>query len=221
MERTPGQAAWRCVSKDSFELIARSFHHFVSKKALDVDGLGPQIMDLLLEKGLVTTYADLFELSEGDLNGLPGFKKKAIKSQPACGRSTARHTTFARLLFALSIDQVGEETARALARHVGTIERLRHAIREELCVVDGVGEVVADSLLEWFRNPAHNEALESLLPHLILEAEVVPQGGALRGKTVVVTGTLPSLSRDEAHELIRAAGGSPRQQVCRVGQALL
>ncbi len=212
VERIPGQAAWRCVSKDSFELIARSFHHFVSKKALDVDGLGPQIMDLLLEKGLVTTYADLFELSEGDLNGLPGFKKKAIHNLLA-GIQTARHTTFARLLFALSIDQVGEETARALARHFGTIERLRHATREELCAVEGVGEVVADSLLEWFCNRAHGEALESLLPHLTLEAEVVPQGGALRGKTVVVTGTLPSLSRDEAHELIRAAGGSPTASV--------
>lgn len=214
VERIPGQAAWRCVSKDSFELVARTFHHFVSKKALDVDGLGPQIVDLLLEKGLLTTYADLFALSEGDLNGLPGFKDKAIRNLLA-GIEAARQTTLARLLFALSIDQVGEETARSLARAFGTIGRVRGATREELCAVEGVGEVVADSLLAWFRDPVHTRALDELLPYLTLVRERAVEQGALTGQTVVVTGTLPTLSREQAHELIRSAGGHPAGSVSK------
>ncbi len=213
VERIPGQAAWRCVSKDSFELIARTFQHFISKKALDVQGLGPQIMELLLERGLVSSYADLFVLSEGDLDGLPGFKEKAVKNLLA-GIDAARHTTLARLLFALSIDQVGEETARSLAQHFGSIQRVRAATREELCAVEGVGEIVADSLLSWFRDASHAQALDELLPHLTLKSEEVSRG-TLTGKTIVVTGTLPRLSRDEAHELIRLAGGHPASSVSK------
>lgn len=212
IERIEGQAAWRCVSKDSFELVARKFHHFVSKKALDIDGLGPQIVDLLLERGLVTTHADLFELKAGDLNGLPGFKDKAIENLLA-GIENARHTTLARLLFALSIDQVGEETARDIATHFGTLERIRSATEDELMAVEGVGEVVARSLRAWFADSGNNEALDALLPHIALQESLTVRGGPLKGQTVVVTGTLPTLSRDEAHELIRKAGGKVSSSV--------
>ncbi|MBP9760395.1 MAG: NAD-dependent DNA ligase LigA [Candidatus Pacebacteria bacterium] len=212
IERIEGQSAWRCVSKDSFELTARKFHHFVSKKALDIDGLGPQIMDLLLEEGLVTTYADIFELKEGDLNGLPGFKEKAIKNLLA-GIERARHTTFARVLFGLSIDQVGEETARDIAVRFGTFDRVRGATIEELTAIDGVGDVVATSLRAWCAIRENQTALDALLPHLVLEKVQTVSAGPLSGQTVVVTGTLPTLSRDEAHELVRNAGGKVSSSV--------
>jgi DNA ligase (NAD+) len=212
IERIEGQAAWRCVSKDSFDLVARKFHHFVSKKALDIDGLGPQIMDLLLEQGLVTTYGDIFELKAGDLSGLPGFKEKAIANLLS-GIDRARHTTLARLLFGLSIDQVGEETARDIAQHFGTIDRIRSATVEELTAIDGVGEVVATSLKNWFTDQQNISALEALQVYLSIDTLRAVQGGPLAGKTVVVTGTLPTLSRDEAHELVRSAGGKVASSV--------
>jgi DNA ligase (NAD+) len=213
IERVPGQSAWRCVSRDSFELIARKFHHFVSKKALNIDGLGPQIVDLLLEQGLVTTYADIFELKEGDIEGLPGFKDKAITNLLRAIEQ-ARHTTLARLLFGLSIDQVGEETARDIAERFGTIARVRSATRDELLSIDGVGDIVATLVCTWFADPAHAHILDALLAQLTITQEVPTNTqGTLQGLSVVVTGTLPTLSRDEAHELIRRAGGHPASSV--------
>jgi len=215
IERVPGQAAWRCVSHDSFELTARRFHHFVSKKAMNVEGLGPQIMDLLLERGLVTEYADLFTLETGDLLGLPGFKEKAAQNLLAAIRASSR-TTLARLLYALSIEQVGEETARDLAAHFGLLERVRGASPDELRAVAGVGEVVATSLVHWFRDAKHQRTLVALMPHLsMVETPEAPRAGPLMGSVVVVTGTLATLSRDDAEARIREAGGSVTSSVSR------
>lgn len=215
IERVPGQAAWRCVSRDSFELTARRFHHFVSKKALNVEGLGPQIMDLLLERGLVSEYADLFTLEAGDLLALPGFKEKAVLNLLAAIEAS-RRTTLARLLYALSIDQVGEETARDLAAHFGSLERVREASVDELKAVEGVGEVVAASLAGWFCDTANLKTLAALVSHLrIAETSGVPRTGALAGNVVVVTGTLTTLSRDDAEARIREAGGTAASSVSR------
>lgn len=207
IERVEGQAAWRCVSKDSFEQTARKYHHFVSRKALDVEGLGPQIVDLLLEQGLVSNYADLFTLEVGDLNSLPGFKDKAITNLLE-GIAAAKNTTLDRLLFGLSIDQVGAETARDLTRHYGTLVSLRNATREELEAIEGVGAIVAESIVSWFADREHAKELDALLSHLsIQESETARVPQTLTGQTVVVTGVLPTLSRDEAEDAVRQAGG--------------
>ncbi len=208
IERVPGQAAYRCKVRDSFVARARRFHHFVSKKALDVGGLGPKVMQALLDRGLVATYADLFTLTEGDLATLPHFREKAVTNLLA-SIERAKQTTLARLIFGLSIDQVGEETARNLATHFGSLEKLRRATREELVAVEGVGEVIADSLLAWFAEPHNREVLDQLLPYLdISKGKPSSRSGAgsLSGATCVVTGTL-SRSREEVEELIRSAGG--------------
>lgn len=215
IERVPGTVAWRCVSKDSFEQTARRLHHFVSKKALDIDGLGPQIMDMLLDRGLVGTYADIFMLSRGDFEGLPGFRDKAI-TNVLTSIERARSTTLARLLFGLSIDQVGEETARDLARAFGSVDRIRSASVEEIARVPGVGPVVAGSVVTWFGDAAHASALDALLTHLsIAPEEVAARDGAFAGQTIVVTGTLEQLSRDAAEDAIRAAGGTAASSVSR------
>lgn len=215
IERVPGEVAWRCVARDSFEQMRRRFHHFVSKKALNIDGLGPQIVDLLLEKNIVGEYADFFTLSEGDLAGLPGFKEKAIANL-LDGIRAASHTTLPRLLFALSIDGVGEETARDLARHFGTLARIRSATREEIESVYGVGPTVAESLYVWLHDKKNMRSLDALLPYVdIVDEAHAPAHNILLGKTFVLTGTLPSLSRDEAAERIRDAGGSVSSSVSK------
>jgi len=215
IERVPGQAAWRCVNRDSFEQVARKFHHFVSKKALNIDGLGPQVVNLLLEQGLVTSYADIFTLQKGDFDGLPGFKEKAIDNLLGAIKEATR-VPLPKLLFGLSIDQVGEETARYLAQHFGSLDRIRYASREELEVIEGVGPIVAESVHTWFTDSKNTKALEALLQHIEVDevsAETVQ--GVLRGKAVVITGTLPTLSRERAEDMVRQAGGKATSSVSK------
>lgn len=214
IERVPGEAAWRCVSKDSFEQTARRFEHFVSKKAMNIDGLGPQIMELLLERGLVSTYADLYDLEEGDLSGLPGFKERAIRNL-LDAVAASRTVPLARLLFALSIEQVGEETARDIAQHFGTLKAVRAASVEDLQMVEGVGGIVAQSLHAWMHTAKHAHELDALLAHLTVEEAHRAARGPLTGKTVVVTGTLPTLSREAAEDMIRTAGGKAAGSVSK------
>jgi DNA ligase (NAD+) len=217
IERVPGAAAWRCVSRDSFALLTRKLQHFVSRKALDIDGLGKETVELLLEQGLIHTASDLYTLKQGDLDGLPGFKEKAIQNLLK-GIEKAKKTTLGRFLFALSIDQVGEETARDLATRFGTIDAVRNATREDFLRIEGVGPKVAESLYTWFHDEDHQRELRALVSHLTLENPTPTThvaSGKLSGQTVVITGTLPTLSRDEAKELVRAAGGKAAGSVSK------
>ncbi len=214
IEKIEGQAQWRCVSKDSFEQKLRCFEHFVSKKTMNIDGLGSQIVALLLEQGLVITYADIFTLTKEELLTLQGFKdKSATNLLEAINQS--KTVDLYRLLFALSIDQVGEETARDLAEHFGTLHALRSATKEELEMIEGVGPVVAESVSTWFQDEENIHSLESLLQHITIRDVSKKTTGALSGKIVVITGTLTSLSRDEAKELVRSCGGSVAESVSK------
>lgn len=214
VERTPGQAAHRCVNKNSSEQQKRKFYYFVSKKAFDIDGLGPRIVDLLLDEGLVTSYDDIFTLEEGDIRALPGFKEKSAQNLISAIRR-ARQTTLPRLLIGLSIDQVGEETAYDLAEHFGSLEQIRGASAEELERISGVGDVVARSIHAWFQDPAHADLLDRLLSHVTIVKQKKIKGAAFSGKTFVLTGTLSSMTRDEAGERVRAEGGEVSSSVSK------
>lgn len=215
IERVPGQAAYRCVDRNSFDQYRRKFHHFVSKKALDIDGLGPNIVDVLLEKKLIAHFDDLFTLKAGDLEGLEGFKEKSIHNLLSAIEK-AKHVTLPRFLFGLSIDQVGEETAHDIAEHFGTLERIMQASIEELQDVNGVGDIVAQAVHTWFRNKKNTELVERLLVHMHVSHEQKQKAtGILAGKSVVITGTLPTLSRDQAKALVRMHGGTPASAVSK------
>lgn len=214
IERIPGQAAYRCVSSDSIDQLRRRLHHFVSKKALNIEGLGPNIVDLLLEHERISDQADIFKLETGDLDGLPGFKERAVTNLIE-SIDAARTATVARVLFGLSIDQVGEETARDLAAHFGTLERIAEAGTDELEAVEGIGPVVAASMRAWFADETHRDLLARLLPELNIESGEMKLTGAFSGKTVVLTGTLEGLSRDEAKELVRTHGGKVASSVSK------
>jgi DNA ligase (NAD+) len=215
IERIPGEAAYRCVSKDSGALHRHRLYYFVSKKALNVDGVGPKLIDLFLEYGLISTYADLFTLTEGDLIDLPGFKEKAAKNVIEAIK-TARRVPLERLLVGLSIDNVGEETARLLAEHFGSLAALRAAKPEGIDNIYGIGETVAESVTSWFADPLHQQTLEELLPHLAIQnPDLSDKGASLEGKTFVLTGTLESMTRDEAKEAIRRLGGKVSSSVSK------
>lgn len=215
IERIPGQAAHRCVVKDSLTLQRRKFHYFVSRPALDIDGCGPKILDALLEAGLISTFPDIFTLKKGDVLALPRFAElSAANLMEAIEKG--RKQTLPRLLTGLSIDHVGVETAHDLAEHFKTMDALSKATEEELAAIDGVGPVVAHSVSTWFAQPSHRKMLTRLLKEIELEdVSNAKQGGKLLGLTFVLTGTLPTLERLDAEEMIRNAGGNVSSSVSK------
>lgn len=214
IERIPGMAAWRCVNPDSPARRIRSFEYFVSKHGFDIEGLGKKTAALLISEGVVQSFDEIFELEEGDFLALPGFADISAKKAVEAIRKAAAAVPLERLITALSIPQVGAETARDLARHFGSIERIQNATKEDLCAVDGVGEVVADALVRWFKNSENKAMLKRLLSHVVL---LSPQkrGNALTGKTFVFTGSLETMSREEGEEKVRSLGGSASSSVSK------
>jgi len=214
IERIPGEAAYRCVSREGDALHRQRLYYFVSKAAFNIDGLGPKIVDLLLEHNLVNTYADFFTLTSGDLDGLPSFKEKAAQNIIRA-IDTAREVPLHRLLVSLSIDHVGEETARLIAEHYGSLHAIQNASLEDLTAIYGVGEVVAESLYMWLRNDLHQETLGALLPHITIINPEKPKEGRLTGKTIVFTGTMPTLPRSEAQAYARNEGAHVTNSVSK------
>ncbi|HEY0907945.1 MAG TPA: NAD-dependent DNA ligase LigA [Candidatus Paceibacterota bacterium] len=215
IERIPGQAAHRCVVKDSQTLIRRKFHYFVSRPALDIDGCGPKILDALLDAGLISTFPDIFTLKKGDVLALPRFAELSANNLIE-SIEKGRKQTLPRVLTGLSIDHVGVETAHDLAEHFKTVEALSTATEEELAAIDGIGPVVAKSVSAWFGDSVNRKMLARLLKELELEkVSSGKKGGKLAGLTFVLTGTLPKLERLDAEEMIRAAGGNVSSSVSK------
>jgi DNA ligase (NAD+) len=205
MERIPGQVAWRCVVKDSYEQVKRRFYHFVSKSCFDIDGLGPKIIDILLEQNLISSFDDIFTLKRGDLLALPRFAEKSVDNL-LTAIEKARSVTLPRFLAGLSIPQVGEETAFDLARHFGTIEEIAAARYEDLEAIYGVGPVVARAVYDWFRVGENKKLVANLCRHVTIE-KIKNAQSKIADKTFVFTGTLPTLDRIAAEEMVRERGG--------------
>lgn len=214
IERVPGAAAYRCVTPESDFLHRQRLYHFVSKSALNIDGVGPRIIDLLLDSSLIDDWADLFTLTSGDLKDLPGFKERAAQNV-VDAIAAARVVPLHRLLVGLSIAHVGEETARLLAQHTGSLSALQTADVATLASIHGVGETVAASVVAWFADERNQQRLATLLPHLEITVDQAPAAGVLRGATIVFTGTLKTLTRDEARERARAAGAQVSSTVSK------
>lgn len=216
IERVPGEAAWRCVSKDSFEQVKRRFHYFTSKKCFDIDGLGPQTLDQLIEAGLISTFDDIFTIKKGDLMNLERFAEisadnliKAIDS--------GREVTLPRFLASLSIPQVGEETAYDVAKHFQTIDKISKASREDFESIYGVGPIVAESLAAWFCEKDNQKLVANLLKQIKIIADPAISGGSkkLAGKSFVFTGSLPTLERETAQKMVRDNGGDVSSSVSK------
>ena len=215
IERVPGAAAWRCVNRNSFVQERRRLYHFVSKHAFDIDGLGPRIIDVLVQRDLVATPDDIFTLRHGDLEALPHFKEKAIDNLLGAIEK-GRKVSLARLLIALSIDHVGEETAYDIGNHFGSIEKIKEASVADFEAIEGVGPIVARSLHTWMHTPMQKAFLTRLLKQVHIESSGTKRiGGVFFGKTVVLTGTLSNMSRDEAKEGIRMRGGDVSSSVSK------
>jgi len=217
IERVPGEVAYRCVNKDSFEMQRRRLHYFSSKAAYDIENLGPKVIDVLLENNLIQNAVDIFTLEKGDLLSLPRFAEKSVDNLLA-SINDARKVSLSRFIVGLSIDGVGEETAVLLADTFLSIDRVRNLSFEELDEVRGIGEVVARSIYDWFREEENKNLVDGLLEQVEVEEPARfarRPTGPFSGKTIVLTGTLQALSRDEAKEKIRNAGGSISSSVSK------
>ena len=215
IERVPGEAAYRCVSTDSGALHRQRLYYFVSKSALNVDGVGPRIIDLLLEHGLVSTYTDLFTLKVGDLKDLPGFKLKAAENV-VNAIHTAKKVPLHRLLVGLSIENVGEETARLLANTFGSLSALQAASESEIAAIHGIGDVVAHSVAHWFNQPTNQQNLSELIPHVVIEnPKTNSSSQSLAGQVFVLTGSLEAYTRDQAKQAIQSLGGKVSSSVSK------
>ena len=182
--------------------------HFVSRRAMDVEGLGDQLIEQLVDRNVITTAADIYRLGFVALLELDRMAEKSARNVLAA-IAKSKSTTLARFIYALGIRQVGEATAKELARHFGSLDALLAADEAQLLEVADVGPIVARSLLQFLADPLNRELIEQLRAAGLTwaEARAARIVSALQGQTFVLTGTLPNLSRDEAAALIEAGGG--------------
>ena len=215
IERIPGESAYRCVVLDSDFLHLKRLHYFVSKAGLNIDGVGPRIIDQLIEAGLFRESYDLFSLTVEAVEALPGFKQQAAQNVITAIKN-AKTQILARLLAAFGIDNVGEETARLITQEFPTMEALQRATTKDLEHIHGIGLVVAQSLHAWLHDAHNKKIVAGLLQHISLTIPTTKKGGKVFvGKKIVLTGTLTRYSRDEAKELIRAHGGNVGSSVSK------
>ena len=206
-------AALYCKNKNCEAQHIENLIHFVSKKGMNIDGLGEKIIETFHDIGLITDIASLYRLRKEDIEGLDGFGEKSADNIIA-SINTSRNVPFHRFLYSLGIRHVGETTAKDIAKHFTTIEALHAASYEELSQVDGVGEKVAESIISFFNDKSSKLLLRGLLKEVTILKEISKKGkGLLTGFTFVITGTLPTLSRDEAKDLIESHGGKVSSSV--------
>ena len=205
--REEGEAAVRCTNGACPAQLSRGIEHFASKDAMDIDGLGPQIVEALIRAQLIRDPADLYALSAEQVAGLERMGEKSARNLvEAVARSKA--AGLERLLYALGIRNIGAVAATALAARFGTLEAVMNATVEELCAIPDFGEITALCVVNYFSHE-QNRFLCRRLAEAGLEtgSTAAPAGDRYTGKTFVLTGTLPTLTRDEASALIKAQGG--------------
>ncbi len=216
-ERVPGQAAYRCVAKNSFEQQRRRIEHFVSRRLFNIDGLGPKIINQLMGAEIISNFDDIFTIKKSDLAALERFGEKSINNLLQA-IAKARSVTLARFIASLSMPQVGEETARDLAQYFKTAQKFARADRSVLEKLDGVGPIVARSITDWFADQENKKLFTRLLKQVRIQPvrRMASDGRLpLLGKSFVLTGTLEHISREEAKEKIRALGGEIHASVSK------
>ncbi|HEX9028724.1 MAG TPA: helix-hairpin-helix domain-containing protein [Anaerolineales bacterium] len=211
--------AWYCVNAACPEQLVRNLEHFVSRGAMDIVGLGINIVDQLVKEGLVHDMADLYNLTREQLLNLDGFAEKKADNILA-SIDLSRQRPLARVINALGIRGVGEVMASDLAHYFPDLAALAHASSEDLQRIEGVGPNTAQAIVDWFARESNQRLIEKLhaagvWPQGAASANGAAGSGSLAGMTFVVTGTLPTLSRDEAKEIIQSHGGKVTDSISK------
>ncbi len=210
-ERIEGQAAWRLKASDNPQRLQRQMEHFAGRQAMDIDGLGSEIIRQLIDRGLIRDLPDLYHLTQEQLLALDKFAEKSAANL-AEAIEASRERDLWRLLHGLGIPHVGAQSAKDLARAFSDLDSLATADATSLQAVDGIGPIMAESIHGWFKEEANRARLDALRKELKLrfpqpDSSTNDNETPFSGKTVVVTGSLEHFSRDEAKAAIEAAGG--------------
>lgn len=215
VSRLEGEAALRCTNPECPAQLLRNLIHFASRNAMDIDGLGEAVMTQLVDKGFVRQIPDIFTLTAQQLLCLDKFKEKSTQNLLNAIRE-AKGRNLDKLIFALGIRNIGEKAAVLLAEHFKSLQNLQNATEQAILQIDGMGEIMAQSLLDFFAKDGTRDLLERLLAEGVnFQYHGEEKTDRLAGKTLVVTGTLPTLSREEAEALIVKNGGKAAGSVSK------
>lgn len=219
--REEGEAALRCVNPFCPATLLKNLTHFASRDAMNIDGLGPSIMEGLVNQGLVKSPADLYSLTKEQLVTLERMGEKSAENL-LTALEHSKQAGLARLLFAFGVRNIGQKGAQLICQHFSTWEQLLVATPEDLASIDGVGDVMAQNLYEFLHRPETAQQMERLKAAGVeLTQPKATTGSALAGLTFVITGTLPNLSRKEAQARIEQAGGKVTGSVSKKTNYLL
>jgi DNA ligase (NAD+) len=227
-------AAHYCLNKKCFAVEKENIIHFVSKKGFNIEGMGEKIVEQLMNEGIISNSADIFELTEGDLSPLERFAEKSAKNLVEAVKKS-KEIEFSKFIFALGIRHVGEETAILIAKNINMkesqianpkiIKDIFSNIKSDSWLkIKGIGKKSAESLVEWFGNKENREILErmgKLGVKIIFPKKAQNAKGKLQGKTFVLTGELKNFTRDEAKDIIRKEEGDVSSSVSRKTDYLL
>lgn len=214
VQKIENQVAYKCVNKNCPAIRREAIYHFVSKKAFDIDGVGPKIIDQLMDAALIHDAADLFTLKKDDLLNLERFAEKSAENTIGAIKSK-REVPLNKFIYSLGIDHVGEETAFTLAKRFKTFDKFSQAAPEELENIEDIGPVVSESIIKWFGRAYNKKLLEKFKKAELRIIAEKTGSQKLAGKIFVLTGTLESLGRDEAKEKIRDHGGDISSSVSK------
>lgn len=212
--RPEGEVAHYCPNKNCFAMELRKLAHFVSKKAFDIEGFGPNKIKLLADEGLVSDFADIFKLKKGDLELLERFAEKSADNLIEAIEKS-KNITLGRFIYALGIRHIGEEMALDLSRKLGSLDRFRNISKEELEASDGVGPKAAESVYNYFHDANNIKLIDDLFEAGIKIRSEAKLSRKLNGLSFIITGSLQSMSRDGAKDKIRNLGGDVHSSISK------
>lgn len=216
VKRRPGEAIYYCLNKKCFASQERKISHFVCKKCFDIEGLGEKIIKQLLDQGLIKDAADIFTLTKGDLEPLERFATKSADNLIMAIKKS-KNIDLPHFIQALSIRHIGEQTSFDLARHFRKFQKLAHASKQTLINLPDIGPIASESIVKWFKDKDNKEFLNKLRKAgiKIREFKVSAKQQPLKGKNVVFTGVLKTISRENAKEKVQSLGGRALNQISK------
>jgi DNA ligase (NAD+) len=222
-ERDPKQAVWRIINHEDPNRQRRAIEHFTSRACMDIENLGSAVIEQLLSRGLIKTSADLYELKADQLLQLEKFAEKSAQNLIQAIEDSKTRELW-QLIHGLGLPNIGKQSAKDLEAHFGNLEAIAQANETELEAIEGIGTIMAQSIHAWFSNEMNQQELKRLREYglnFLSKQSTASPDGPLSGKTLVLTGTLPSLTRDEATSLIEKAGGRTSSSVSKKTDYLL
>ena len=205
----------KCTNyKNCVPAVVSALTHFVSKEAMNIEGLSEKTIETLMEEGVLGSFVDIYRLEAEDFEGIEGFKETKINNI-LTAIDNSKNTTLSRLIFALGIANIGKKASKQLAEKFGSMENIQKASLEELTSIEDFGEIMAKSVIDYFANQEHVKAIEELYSLGVKIKEEEKRSGVMTGYVVVLTGSLPTLKRSQAKQLIEEHGGKTADSVSK------